>query len=98
MNGQLVGETYLAFLNFVNEKDCIDYCVVDMDWGCGVIRWKNDEIADKYKASIVSGTFTNMCDATIRAPYYDWSYFNEHHTHLLKLKSVVEFKKLHVAS
>lgn len=95
MNGEWVGETYLALLDFVREKKCISYCVVDMDWGCGVIRWKNEIIADKYKASVVSGMCTKLNDSTTREPYYDWSYFQEHHARLLKLKSVTQFKKLY---
>jgi hypothetical protein len=35
--GGWAGVTYKAYLDFVLARDDLDYCTVDVDWGCGII-------------------------------------------------------------
>jgi hypothetical protein len=93
MNGNWTGETYLAFLDFITEKKYINHCVIDMDWGCGVIRWNNADAVNENKANMLSTTCRKKNDDATRPLYYQWEYFREHRTGLLNLKSVTEFTK-----
>ena len=35
--GEWCGVSYKAFLDFVLDRNDLDYCTVDIDYGCGVI-------------------------------------------------------------
>lgn len=92
-SGSWVGETYLAFIDIVRENDKVDYCVVDIDWGCGVIRFNNAASATAYNARMVGKTCGRLNNYRTRKKYYDWEYFDKHRISLLNLKSVKEFKR-----
>jgi hypothetical protein len=95
MNGAWLGETYLSFLDIVREKNKLSYCVVDMDFGCGVIRWKNAVAALENSENMMGTTCKKMNNISTRPSYYNWEYFEKHHAKLLNLKCVTEFKKLY---
>ena len=98
MQANWTGETFLAFLDFVRETENLDYCVVDMDWGCGVVRWSNPSLA----ISHVVPTSTGLCrraDSTWPGySYYQWKIFDQHRNSLLNLKSVAAFKDLYMTN
>ena len=37
IGGEWCGVSYKAFLDFVLSRNDLDYCTVDIDYGCGVI-------------------------------------------------------------
>lgn len=95
MQGNWTGVTYLAFLDFVRETVNLDYCVVDMDWGCGVVRWSNPRFAKKHVVP-TSPSLCRSADASLPGySYYKWEIFHQHRGSLLNLKSVEAFKDLY---
>ncbi|HEX5210456.1 MAG TPA: hypothetical protein VFW22_01815 [Pseudolabrys sp.] len=42
VEGAWCGVTYKAYLDFVLSRDDLDFCTVDVDFGCGVIRRRDD--------------------------------------------------------
>jgi len=91
-NSLWMGETYLAFLDMLGEKNFLNYCVVDIDFGCAVVRWNNAEAVEENN-TYITRTSCRKLSGDSAVPYYEWEYFREHHARLLNLKSATEFKK-----
>lgn len=81
---QWLGVTYLAFLDLMRERPELDYCVVDMDHGCGVV-WRRPAEA----AWPESRGRLETCD------YHDWSVYFAHQHELLQLIAVDDFIAAH---
>lgn len=77
--GQWLGVTYLAFLDLMRERPHLDYCVVDMDHGCGVV-WRPAEATRQ-----TSRSWLEAWD------YHDWPVYFEHQNELLQLLGVDDF-------
>ena len=94
--GDWLGETYLAFIDIARENYKVDHCVVDIDWGCGVIRFNNSVSAAANDGGMIGVTCKSLNDykTRIRQKYYDWEYFDKHRNSLLNLISTKEFKRL----
>ncbi len=77
--GQWVGVTYLAFLDLMRERPELDYCVVDMDHGCGVV-WRQAEAAPQADRGRLE-----TCD------YHDWPTYFANQDELLRLVGIDGF-------
>jgi hypothetical protein len=83
--GAWCGETYKAFLDFVLARDDLDYCTVEIDYGCGVI-FKNRKIKTKKP-------FLPRPDPDLVASWFDighcngaaFQFFMRNHAKLLRL-------------
>jgi hypothetical protein len=93
MQGHWLGETYLAFLDFVTENGQLGYCVVDMDWGCGVVSWKSPKAAEKHVVPISTSLCMRADDGQPGYAYYDWQVFDQQRREFLNLKSIEDFIK-----
>jgi hypothetical protein len=80
-----MGHTYVAFLDFVRDRVELDFCVVDMDYGCGVIRRRVD-----WPEGSRLGTRRDTA-ALDTTDYSVWSEYTSHRTNLLQLVSPSEF-------
>ena len=86
--GSWLGVTYLAFLDLVNERPDLEYCVVDLDTGCGILRPRRHVTADRDRAAV------DPAPARRRPPaldYRDWSVYMANQREILNLVSVNQF-------
>ncbi len=74
--GSWLGVTYLAFLDLVAERPELDYCVVDLDTGCGILRRSASPRARSRPEEL---------------DYRDWSVYLANQKNLLNLLSVDQF-------
>jgi len=84
--GDWMGETYLAFLEFVREHADLEYCVVDTDWGVGLI-WRAAGTKPK-----CSGGLPDRPDAS-EFDVEDWKAFDDSRERILRLISVNQFSR-----
>ncbi len=83
--GGWLGQTYLAFLDFVNERPDLEYCVVDIDWGVGII-WRADKVKLKHSSNLIPDRpYLDSLDV------HDWEIFNRNRNQILRLISVRQF-------
>ena len=73
------GDVYKAIIRLRATRNDIDVCVVDTDWGCGVIR-----VVPPNDKNLLKAEFTKNQDIT-----FDW--FNKNRQRLLNLKSYEDF-------
>jgi len=83
------GLTYLAFLHFVQQHQEAEYCVVNTDWGVGLVFKKGSDRPERFGSIPKRPT---MDCSTVR----DWKAFNAHRKRLLRLISVNKFMKTFV--
>lgn len=76
--GEWLGQTYLAFLDLMRERPELDYSVVDIDYGCGVVRQRPP--GTRQDRSVLS-----TCD------YRDWPTYFQHRRALLNLVGIEAF-------
>lgn len=85
--GDWCGVSYRAFLDFVIDRSGLDYCTVDIDYGCGII-FKNRAIRDSKLSlpssdpKLIAGWFANHDDDATA-----FRFFMENHVSLLRLTS-----------
>lgn len=73
------GDVYKAIIRLRATRNDIDVCVIDTDWGCGVIR-----VVAPNDSNLLKAEFTQNKDIT-----FDW--FNKNRKELLNLKTYDEF-------
>lgn len=78
------GQTYSAFIHYRMKTPYIKSCVVNIDFGCGIIR-KNNLNKDVFK----------LDNLLTLKEVSQWHYFMNNKKKLLNLISVNEFKKLY---
>jgi len=90
--GDWAGVSYRAYLDFVLARNDLDYCTVDIDWGCGIIV-KNDNLsfmtdAPSFvrKSKLASDWFSIHSDDKAALKF-----FMQNHKQLLRLISVGTF-------
>jgi hypothetical protein len=84
------GLTYAAFLDFVHRRADLDFCVVDTDWGVGIVRRKQDFPTTNQGDVSMEATRLRQ-DVIAQARQLEWDYFDAHRQRLLHLVSVDEF-------
>jgi hypothetical protein len=102
--GAWCGLTYAAYIDFVSERDDLDFYTIDTDYGCGVIRKRGDgplsRLADRMTRPW-SRAF-GAADAERRGLVAEWrttandndarfDFFQQHKTALLNLISIDAF-------
>lgn len=80
--GGWCGQTYEAFIDFNINHPNIDTCVVDIDYGCGIIR------KDKFRKKPYK-----LPDNMELKDVAEWEYFNSKRKELLNLIDVENFKE-----
>jgi hypothetical protein len=82
--GYWLGKTYLAFLDFVTQHPELEYCVVDTDWGVGLIfRAGADKPAQRERLP----ERPDLGNMEVR----EWKIFSRHRRQILRLISVRQF-------
>lgn len=81
---QWLGVTYLAFLDLLRARSELDYCVVDMDHGCGVMRQRPAGAARPVQQGVL-----DTCD------YHDWPTYFANRQQLLRLVGIDDFLAAH---
>lgn len=86
-----LGVTYLAFLDVVRERVELEYCVVDLDTGCGIVR-RRDATRERDTSRPTPAVGTSSPRASLLAhDYRDWATYMANRRQLLDLVSVPEF-------
>jgi Methyltransferase domain len=92
LRGEWCGVSYKAFLDFVLARDDLDYCVVDVDYGCGIIiknrklGFVEDTLSSNDKSKLVADWFSVHEDEKAA-----FQFFMENHKSLLRLISAKAF-------
>lgn len=89
--GSWLGQTYLAFLDFVGRRPELDYCVVDTDWGVGLVYRRG---GDKPACDGPLPPRIELGALNLR----DWEVFDRSRSAALRLISVKHFNKLFTAA
>jgi hypothetical protein len=56
-HGSWCGVTYKAYLDFVTTEPDLEYCTIDTDYGCGVIRWaRSVEVSESIRHQRLDAT------------------------------------------
>jgi hypothetical protein len=79
-----MGETHIAFLDFVSDHPHLDSCVVNTDWGVGMVWNPGHELPRR------SGMIPERVDLG-RLDYRDWNVFSANRKKMLRLISVKKF-------
>ena len=87
--GEWMGQTYLAFLDFVRAHPELEYSVVDTDYGCGILWRRADAMKAGAKGAIAKTAVSRA--ALLAHDYRDWDTYMAHRRALLNLLSVSEF-------
>lgn len=85
--GEWMGQTYLAFLDVVSRRHALDYCVVNTDWGVGLI-WQAVDLSPHRFADLPVRPELNGVDLRC------WEDFSRHRRALLRLISVRRFLRV----
>jgi SAM-dependent methyltransferase len=85
--GGWCGLTYAAFLDLVYSRDDLEFCVVDTDYGCGIVRAVGERPAPELRDR-------RLREEVRREHHLEWGFFDRHRTELLHLVSPREFKRL----
>lgn len=78
--GSWAGQTYESFIHFRKEYSHLESCVVDIDFGCGIIRCNHPPF-----------NALNLREETDVADITKWDYFSEHRHELLNIITIEEF-------
>ena len=89
--GVWLGLTYLAFLDLIRERPELDYCVVDFDNGCGVMRRRETTRAPGAIGPAPAVWMTSLRSGMPGHDYRDWPTYMANRTEILNLVSVPEF-------
>lgn len=99
--GEWCGVTYKAYIDFVTARSYLDYCTVNIDYGCGIIRrvtllkWLSNYLLSIFRKQ---SQRIKQCSAVLKrwrsmacddANLFD--FFQKHAGCLLKLKTYDEF-------
>jgi SAM-dependent methyltransferase len=88
------GESYRSYLDFVLNRDDLDYCTVDVDFGCGVIfKNRTADMVRTVEPKIVAEWFEVHNDSQLAL-----NFFFEHRAKLLRLMSGKDFVRRFRAS
>jgi hypothetical protein len=90
--GSWLGVTYLAFLDSVAERPDLEYCVVDLDTGCGILRRRLQSAsgpASDPGRPVSSTVFGHSPRHGL--DYRDWSVYMANQRTILNLVSVDDF-------
>jgi hypothetical protein len=82
--GEWLGHTYLAFLDLMRERPELDYLVVDIDYGCGIVRFRPEGCADRSSRKLLDSI-----------DYHDWSLYHAFYKDLLHLVEAETFIASH---
>ena len=88
--GAWCGLTYQAFIDFVRKRPELEYCVVDTDYGVGLVFRTAGNLPKLYSRLPER---SNVADSNFR----DWKVFSSCRKEFLRLISVNQFKKIFVA-
>lgn len=88
--GRWCGVTYAAFLDFVGSRPDLDYCTVDADYGCGIIRRRPAAVGRSPFGAISRRRLLGWRLASL-SRFARWPYFARHRQELLRLASPREF-------
>lgn len=83
-NGLWCGQTYLAFLDFTKEHPELEYCVIDTDWGIGLV-FKTGDTHVKFNGRLPERPDLSTFDLR------DWKVFSAYRKRILRLISVKKF-------
>jgi hypothetical protein len=86
--GDWCGQSYRAYLDFLQTDLEFDYCTVDTDYGCGVIRKPAQPWA---KRGVRDTPVWRQWRLTSLDPQGAWQTLQQHKQELLKLLSPEEF-------
>ena len=89
-HGGWLGLTYLAFLDFVAQRPELEYCVVDTDWGVGLIFRAEGE-KPKRRGRLPHRPDLDSFDVR------NWKVFDYYRKRILRLISVKQFLKYFVS-
>ena len=84
IDGAWLGETYLAFQDFVAMHPELEHCVVNTDWGVGLV-WRKNDSKPKRIISFPKSPKIKSLDL------HDWKTFRRHRKQLLNLISAKTF-------
>ena len=99
IHGEWCGVTYQAFIDYVSDRDDLEFYTVDTDYGCGIIRKR----AKASPAAIAGAPSINHTAVDARSqtvanwqtqrddPWAAFSFFEAHKKDLMNLISVDEF-------
>jgi hypothetical protein len=88
--GEWFGHTYLAFLDFARGHPELEHCVVDTDYGCGILRHRAPAAQGRGNAAVTDDA--GFSSAALSAhDYHDWDTYFAHRHEVLNLLSVDEF-------
>jgi len=98
--GGWCGVTYKAFLDFVIRSHAVEYCTIDTDYGCGVIRKLSrcDRLLSRARRLFMPPNQRRVESEWMGVGQdFDAAYsvFEAHRTRLLKLVGVDEFERRH---
>lgn len=94
VKGAWCGVTYKAYLDFVLSRDDLDFCTVDTDFGCGVIRLRDGNRSPRLVGGGAAADKTKVVEQWMRLGNdYDAAFklLTAHAGTLLNLVTVEEF-------
>jgi hypothetical protein len=85
--GEWSGVSYRSYLDFVFTRDGLDYCTVDVDYGCGVIfKNRTIDMVGPVEPKVIAEWFDVHNDDQLA-----FSFFSKHRAKLLRLISGANF-------
>ena len=83
--GYWMGKSYLAFIEFVEKHPELEYCVIDTDWGVGLV-FREDSNQPRRNSALPARV--NLADYN----YHEWPVFTRHRRALLRLLTLRQFR------
>lgn len=93
--GGWMGQTYLAFIDFVHSRKDLEYCVVDSDYGCGIIRKKTPNSITQLEKKLLKKGFKLEVKTNIWKEANKWEIFDKYRADLLHLIKADDFIQLY---
>ena len=93
--GGWMGQTYLAFIDFVHSRIDLEYCVVDSDYGCGIIRRKQPNSITNLEKKLLQKGFKLEVQTDILKEAKKWEIFDTYRVELLHLIQAEQFAELY---